>query len=86
MCATHILIMNGGTIWASHSGLARRELQGSPIHDRLIGKPVLSQSSIFTRGFINRKTFFTTFREKNKPPPTISQQSENGLNDNVTPP
>lgn len=47
MCAPHILIMNSGTIWASHSGLVRQELQGSPIHDQLIGKPVLSQGPIF---------------------------------------
>lgn len=51
MCTLHILIMNSETIRASHSGLVRQELQGSPIHDQLIGKP----------GFITRPRFHTFF-------------------------
>ncbi len=84
MCAPHILIMNSGTIWASHSGLVRQELQGSPIHDQLIGKPVLSQGPIFTR-CLSTQTHSSpdTFRKKKK---AISQQSGNVLNDKVTPP
>lgn len=84
MCAPHILIMNSGTIWASHSGLVRQELQGSPIHDQLIGKPVLSQGPIFTR-CLSTETHSSPgkFRRKKKKP--ISQQSGNVLNDKVTP-
>lgn len=83
MCAPHILIMNSGTIWASHSGLARRELQGSPIHDQLIGKPVLSQGPIFT-WCLSTETHSLPHLENSKPYP-ISQQSGNVLNDKVTP-
>ncbi len=79
--------MNSETIWASHSGLVRQELQGFPIHDHLIGKPVLSQGSIFLRCLSTEThSLPDTLKrtEKNKRYVT-SQQRGNVLNDKVTP-
>lgn len=70
MCAQHILIMNSGTIWASHSGLVRQELQGSPINDQQIGKPVLSEGPIFTRCLSTETHSLSDTFRKNKQTPT----------------
>lgn len=74
MWALHILIMNSETIWVSHSGLARQELQGSPVHDQLIGKPGFITGPRFHTVFINKGTCCTQ---------TDPLQSGNVLNDIV---
>lgn len=84
MCAPHILIMNSGTIWASHSGLVRQELRGSPIHDQLIGKPVLSQGPIFTQ-CLSTETHSLPDAFRRKKLNINSQQRRNLLNDRASP-
>lgn len=87
----HILIMNSGTIWASHSGLVRQGAsRGFPIHDRLIGKPVLSPGPIFMWRLSSQKHSLLRLGKKEKKkiitqPYPISQQSGNALNDTVAP-